>query len=58
MNDLTDKVNEKIKSACEATAQCVYVDPNPDIDTMNGHYCEPGVDETWDSSKGGVSQDR
>lgn len=58
MNDLTDKVNDKIKSACQATAQCVYVDPNGDIDTMTGHYCEPGVDESYHWPNGGVSADR
>ena len=58
MNGLTDKVNAKIKSVCEATPQCVYVDPNGDIDAMGGHFCEPGVDESYKRPGGGVSADR
>ena len=58
MNALVDSVNAKIQSVCSTTAQCVYVDPQPDVDALQGHFCEPGVDETYRWFKGGASKDR
>ncbi len=58
MNDLVDNVNSKIKSVCSATPQCVYIDPNDGISTLAGHYCEPGVDESYHWPNGGVSANR
>ena len=58
MNDLVDDVNSKIQSVCSATSQCIYVDPNPDIEAVSGHYCEPGVDEAYHWPNGGVSANR
>jgi hypothetical protein len=45
MNDLVDLVNSKIKDVCAKSSQCIFVDSNSRIDTMGGHFCEPGVDE-------------
>lgn len=58
MNDLTDLVNSKIKSVCEDTPQCVFVDPSNDINSIEGHYCESGVDESYHWPGGGVSANR
>ncbi len=58
MNDLTDLVNSKIKSVCEGTPQCVFVDPSDDINSVKGHYCEPEIDESYRWPGGGVSANR
>jgi hypothetical protein len=58
MNSLTDNVNSKIKSVCEATDRCVFVDNTDSINRLKGHYCEPGVDETYHYIGGGVSKNR
>lgn len=58
MNSLVDNVNAKIQAVCSETPQCVYVDPSPDINELQGHMCEPGVDETYHWISGGVSADR
>ena len=53
MNKLVDDVNDMIKSACSAWDKCVFVDANSDVDTLMGHYCEAGVDESYHWSVGG-----
>ena len=58
MNQLADLVNSKIKAVCDATPRCVFVDTNPYNDLITGHYCEPGVDETYSYIHGGVSKNR
>ena len=58
MNALVDLVNYKIKSVCEQHSDCIFVDSNPNIDLLGGHFCEPGVDETYDSRNGGKGRNR
>ena len=58
MNNLVDNVNSKIKAVCEANSQCVFVDPTDSINTLMGHFCEPGVDESYRWPGGGVSANR
>ena len=58
MNGLVDNVNAKIQAVCGATSQCVYVAMEDDIQTLGGHFCEPGVDESYTWGSGGISKDR
>lgn len=58
MNSLVDNVNAKIEAVCKATSQCVYVDPSSDINTLQGHMCEPGVDESYSWTSGGAGANR
>jgi hypothetical protein len=58
MNNLVDNVNSKIRAVCEATPQCVYIDNMANINAVQGHFCEPGVDERYHWIGGGVSKDR
>lgn len=49
MNQLVDAVNQKIQDAINrAGDQVIYVPWGADVDYIDGHYCEPGVDE-WDA---------
>ena len=58
MNNLVDNVNSKIKAVCDANSQCVFVDPTDSINTLMGHFCEPGVDESYHWPGGGASANR
>ena len=47
MNSLVDSVNQKIQDAVQrAGSQAVYVPWGANVDYIQGHYCEPGVDES------------
>jgi hypothetical protein len=48
MNDLVDDVNSKIKAVCDANPQCIFIDAMASINRLEGHFCEPGVDESYD----------
>ncbi|KAI9660700.1 MAG: hypothetical protein M1821_010052 [Bathelium mastoideum] len=58
MNSLVDNVNAKIKAVCDNVSQCVFVAMDGDIQTLGGHFCEPGVDESYRWGSGGVAKDR
>ena len=58
LNDLADLVNSKIEAVCQENPECVFVDANPSLDTYDGHFCQPGVDETLKSSGGKDGFDR
>lgn len=58
MNSLVDNVNSKIKTVCDSISQCVFVDPTDSINTLMGHFCEPGVDESYHWPGDGVSANR
>jgi hypothetical protein len=59
MNELVDLTNSKIKSACDATPQCVYVDNEPLAEEFLGRYCEPGVNEKyWGGSPSGWNREQ
>ncbi|KAL8664084.1 MAG: hypothetical protein Q9202_003376 [Teloschistes flavicans] len=46
MNDLVDAVNQKIQDAIQRFGnQALYVPWGAGVDFIQGHYCEPGVDE-------------
>ena len=58
MNSLVDNVNSKIKTVWGSISHCVFVDPTDSINTLMGHFCEPGVDESYHWPGGGVSANR
>ncbi|KAI9826356.1 MAG: hypothetical protein M1832_000273 [Thelocarpon impressellum] len=49
LNGLVDLVNSKIKAVCGEDSQCVFVDVNDSLDKFAGHYCQPGVNESFKS---------
>jgi hypothetical protein len=59
MNDLVDLVNLKIVDAvARAGPQAVFIDWQPDVDRIQGRYCSPGVDESYNHGKGpGVNRE-
>ncbi|KAF8248759.1 SGNH hydrolase [Wilcoxina mikolae CBS 423.85] len=53
MNDLVDLVNRQIKDAVSrAGPKAVFIDWQQDVDRIQGRYCEPGVDESYNYGKG------
>ncbi|KAF2434812.1 hypothetical protein EJ08DRAFT_693308 [Tothia fuscella] len=45
MNDITDALNDKIKTICGTNSRCVFVDTNGRVDHLKGRFCEDGVKE-------------
>lgn len=58
MNNLVDNVNSKIQAVWEANWQYVFVDTTDSTNTLMGHFCEPGVDESYYWRGGSVSANR
>ncbi|KAF2433861.1 hypothetical protein EJ08DRAFT_694339 [Tothia fuscella] len=58
MNKIVDTLNTKAKAVCDSFDLCVFVDANDAIDRLQGHFCQPGVDESYSPLSGGVSQNR
>ncbi|WYZ39563.1 hypothetical protein EsH8_III_001477 [Colletotrichum jinshuiense] len=52
MNNLVDKVNHVIKGVCDEHDECIFVDSNKQIEAFRGRFCEPGVDETYQTGNG------
>ncbi|KAL8976938.1 MAG: hypothetical protein Q9177_006738, partial [Variospora cf. flavescens] len=51
MNKLVDAVNQKIQDTISRFGgQAIFVPWGPDVDFIDGHYCESSVDE-WGTSK-------